>query len=157
MVALEQSLFGLGPCPLQLDGCRLIAPMPLRKRLGGCGHQRFALSLWHGPRLRIIPEAVWPAYLDFVCHKFPNRVQAENLRSRLGQACALRKLDNHHRWDIPVQLAQDAGLISSDPAVVLLPCRFWFEVIAAGIWRGFLMELAEQTRAVDLPPSDFEI
>jgi hypothetical protein len=115
------------------------------------------LSPWHGQQLRIIPEAFWPTYLDFICQGITDSIQARSFRMRLGQICAEKGLDNHHRWDIPDQLAKLVGLISDDSTVVLLPCRFWLEVRPAKAWQAFLIATFQQARALDVPSADFEI
>ena len=155
--ALEQGLFGLGPCSLQLDGFRLKAPMPVWERLAGCRKQRFIFSIQHGPRLCLVPKVVWLAYLDFVCHKVSAPTQAETLRWRLSQTAIARKMDNHHRWDIPLQLAQAAELSRNGKAVVLVPNRFWLEVFAAPVWEVYMRETLQQTPTLEASPIDFEI
>lgn len=154
---VEQRLFGLGPFKLQLDNCRMTAPAPLRQRLAAQCDREFVFSLWHGPRLRIVPEALWIPYLDLVRAQINNPAQAEHLVLSLEQTCAAGALDFHHRWFLPTTLAHHAGLRSGQNYVVLLPCRFWLEVLSAKAWEVLMAQTLECARLASIRPTDFEI
>jgi DNA-binding transcriptional regulator/RsmH inhibitor MraZ len=146
---LEKRLFGLGPFTLLLDGCRLTAPTPLRERLGTYCNLPFVFSIWHGPCLRIIPEAFWIPHLDSVRAGINKPGVAEELITRLEQTCRVGPLDDKHRWNLPPTLAGTAGLISGQNSVVLLPCRFWLEVLSAKAWESFVSETLQNAREAD--------
>ena len=154
---MEQRLSGLGPLQLQLDGCRLTAPAPLRKRLGAHCGQQYVFSIWHGPRLRIIPQALWPSYLKSVRAEANDCALADDLVLRLRQTCATRSLDGHDRWDLPVSLARPAGLITAQNSVVLLPFRFWLEVLSSTVWDAFITQTLQRAHEADARPAGFEI
>lgn len=154
---MEERLFGLGPFPLQLDGYRLTAPTAFCKRLGSHCDRPFVFSIWHGPRLRIIPQALWPSYLKSVRAEANDPALADDLILRLRQTCVARSLDGNDRWDLPASLARPAGLITAQNSVVLLPFRFWLEVLSATVWEAFITQTLQRAREADARPADFEI
>ena len=154
---VEQWLFGLGQFTLQLDGCRLTAPSPLCRRLGPLRQQPFVFSIWHGPRLRIIPQAFWTPYLNCLRAEIPDPVTAGKLVSCLRQECKVGALDHRHRWDLPVAQAQLVGLVSAQNSVVLLPYRFWLELLSRKAWEERMTQTLHYARDAALLQVDFEI
>lgn len=147
---VEQWLFGLGQFSLQLDNYRLTAPSPVRQRLGPLCGQEFVFSFWDGARLRIIPKTLWIPYLNCLCAGIKDPAKAKDLVSRLSRGCATRRLDRHNRWDLPVNLAKQAGLGCRNNAVMLLPCRFWLEAVSLETWEAFLSETFQCIRGATM-------
>lgn len=137
--AVEQLLFSLGHFHLQLDGLRLSIPSPVARIFESFRTDPFVFVPWPERRVRIVPQAFWSLYLETICQSVGSAIKAKLLNDRLNQVREARWIDTHNRWNIPASQAKYACFIQSNE-VVLVPCKYWLEILTAANWDAYITE-----------------
>jgi len=153
--SVERLLHGLGQYPRQLDGLRVRVPHALQNRMSTLLKEPWIFSPWFDLRLRLVPLRVWERYLAFVHSSMREPADADNLIGFLRQLSQQVSLDQYHRWDIPVTLADRLGIGGSNRSIVLTVGRFWLEIMPSRYWQQLLEQTLEHVReALGQPDPD---
>src|SRR5437867_3343186 len=105
---ISERFMGLGLVSVQLDGYRLHLTQKLRRRDPTLFVNPWTLSLWKSGCLLALPKRLWAHQLR--CLQEQAGVLGNAFVEQILTSASAVKADANHRWSIPAELAEVAGL-----------------------------------------------
>lgn len=112
-------LSGMGELEVQLDCLRLHLPAVLRRRLQIPIGGEWMCSLWRVKRLRLLPECLWPQYLERTRPQGDDPLSLERFRELICKPAQRVRLDAGGRWSLRAELVRQASLEASRSCILV--------------------------------------